>query len=173
LRWGEHCLAAAGLCFIVYHACFDVTAMSSNSMSPTLQGHDSRDGDLVLTEKVTYWFRSPRRWEVVAFLDDAGNSVMKRVVGLPGEKVKLCENYFFVDGRVIRRPKRLAGIDYIAAGRLGRGREARCRSGYFVLGDYSRDSLDSRFLAPVRPDELTGRAWLRIWPLSRIGWVNS
>jgi signal peptidase I len=159
--------------FIAYHACFDVTAMSSNSMSPTLEGHGPRDGDLVLTEKVTYWFRSPRRWEVVAFLDDEGCSVMKRVVGLPGESLRLQRNVFHVDGEEVRRPRRLTGIDYIAAGRLAGGREAGCRDGYFVLGDYSLDSLDSRFSAPVRQDDITGRAWLRLWPPSRFGRVNS
>ncbi|MHC4914517.1 MAG: signal peptidase I [Planctomycetota bacterium] len=173
LRWTERGLAVTGLLFIVYHVCFDVTTMSSGSMSPTLQGDGPRKGDVVLSEKVSYWFRPPRRWEVVAFFDDEGTSVMKRVVGLPGEKIKLCANYFFVDGRVVPRPGRLARIDYIAAGRLVKGREANCRGGYFVLGDHSLDSMDSRFVPPVRPADITGRAWLRIWPLSRFGRVNS
>ena len=85
LRWAEHMLAAFGLAVILYHLCFDVSVMVSGSMAPTLQGKSVDDGDVVLTERITYRLRRPRRWEVVCFGADNGDQLMKRVVGLPGE----------------------------------------------------------------------------------------
>ena len=74
-RWGrwllrqlEHVLAIIGLGTLVYCACFHVSRITSYSMKPTLRGEDMKSGDLVLTERVSYCFRRPRRWEVVAFL---------------------------------------------------------------------------------------------------------
>ena len=49
---------------------------------------------------------------------------------------------------------------------------AECGDGYFVLGDDTRDSQDSRFEGPVERRRIVGRVWLRIWPPRRIGWVN-
>ena len=53
LRWTEHLLAAIGLCFVVYHFGFEMTAMTSDSMAPTLQGTSYENGDRILLEKVT------------------------------------------------------------------------------------------------------------------------
>src|SRR5689334_21928171 len=58
--------ALIGLFSVLRPFLFDITPLASGSMSPTLQG-DENGGDWVLAEKVTYWFRDPRRWEVVEF----------------------------------------------------------------------------------------------------------
>ena len=61
LRWlsrqTERCFAGIGLAFVVYFVCFDYSRVVSGSMRPTLCGTCWRDGDRVLSEKVTYWFR--------------------------------------------------------------------------------------------------------------------
>jgi hypothetical protein len=51
-------------------------------------------------------------------------------------------------------------------------KSAACGAGYYVLGDCSADSDDSRYNAPVRPDQLIGRAWLILAPGGRRGFVN-
>src|SRR4051812_14518933 len=76
--------ALIGVALVLYHLLFSVARMTSPSMAPALQGN-AISGDWVLTEKITYWFRNPRRWEVVQFHNDEGLLVMKRVGGLPGE----------------------------------------------------------------------------------------
>ncbi|HOX05816.1 MAG TPA: signal peptidase I [Planctomycetota bacterium] len=172
LRWAERTLALCGLAFIVYHVGFDLSAMSSDSMSPALAGTNARNGDWVLTEKVSYWFRRPRRWEVVTFLNDDGLQVMKRVAGLPGERVGIREDRVVVDGAEPPRPERLARLRHYAYGSLHKGAEAACGDGYFVLGDNTADSLDSRYEGPVRPDSVVGRAWLVVWPPEKAGFVG-
>ncbi len=172
LRFVEHGFAVIGVLFLTYHLVFDLSVMGSNSMSPTLRGTSVEDGDWVLTEKLTCRLRGARRWEVLAFDNQDGMQVMKRVVGLPGETVSLKDNSLLVDGAPVTRPEPLKDIRYLAYGKLHRGREAECGEGYFVLGDDSTDSWDSRYEGPVGPDRITGRPWLVVWPPSRIGFVN-
>ncbi len=171
-RWIERTLALAGFLFLVYHGFFELSVISSDSMSPTLQGTSPDNGDWVLSEKVTGRWREPDRWEVVHFYTSVGLSVMKRVVGLPGEKVGLEKNQIYIDEAPLARPARFKDLMYYSYGNLGAGRTVDCRGGYYVLGDDSRDSQDSRYEGPVSAKELRGRAWLIIWPLHRAGWVN-
>jgi len=172
LRWTEHALAAIGVLFIIYHAGFDVSVIVSASMRPTLNGTAADNGDWVLTERVTYWFRPPRRWQVVAFRNTEGFRVMKRVVGLPGEALALREGELCINGRPIERPASLRHIEYLPLGRLKRGRETKCGMGYFVLGDESRDSWDSRFEGPVPPERILGHALAVVWPAREVRLVG-
>jgi signal peptidase I len=95
---------------------------------------------------------------------------MKRVVGLPGEEVKMnSEGTIFINGEKIERPTRLAHLKYLCYGFLSDDRSVECGAGYFVLGDDTVDSLDSRFEGPVPPDQLIGRAWYILAPSERKG----
>jgi signal peptidase I len=173
LRQIERCLALIGLGTVVYFGCFNLSRVTSDSMAPTLQGDDWRSGDLVLAERISYWFRQPRRWEVIAFRKNDGMQIMKRVVGLPGEHVQMLRGgRIFIDGEEIDPPPELDFLHYFPYGKLIENKSVPCEDGYFVLGDKSRDSDDSRFEGPVRPDQLIGRAWLILAPSARFGFVN-
>jgi signal peptidase I len=171
LRWSEHTLALVGLLCVVYFSCFDLSMIVSPSMSPTLTGNE-RQGDWVLTERVSYRFRQPRRWEIVRFPNVDGYTVMKRVVGLPGESVAVHDGRPLIDGQRVPLPKRLDFLHYYAFGNLSQGRAFADGAGYFVMGDDSKDSQDSRFDWPVKPETIAGRAWMILWPLNRFGFVT-
>jgi signal peptidase I len=169
----ERGLAITGLLLIVYHLAFSVEIMTSNSMTPTLQGNGGARSDWILSERVTHWFRSPRRWELLSFTTREGVRVMKRVIALPGENVTLDkQGTFSINGEAVERPASIQQIEYFPWGTLSTGNPVPTEKGYFVLGDYSKDSDDSRWNRPVQPDAVNGRPWLIIWPLSRIGFVN-
>jgi signal peptidase I len=169
----ERVLAAVGLGAIIYYACFDLSRVVSNSMSPTLRGNDLEGGDLVLTERVSYWLRQPRRWEVITFRDPEGTQIMKRVVGLPGEHVQMRnDGSIVIDGKPVERPAELSFLHYFPFGNVITDKTAACDDGYYVLGDFSRDSDDSRFNGPVKPKQLVGRAWLIVGPSGRRGFVH-
>ena len=85
-RWSVATFAVIGFVTVARPFVFDITPMISGSMSPTLQG-DNKSGDWVLAEKISYWFRGPRRWEVVEFDDEDRIQIMKRVAALPGETI--------------------------------------------------------------------------------------
>jgi signal peptidase I len=172
-RQCENCLALVGLLSLVYFFCFDISVMTSPSMSPTLQGTNWRNGDWVLTEKITYRFRRPARWEVVRIRRDEGPMIMKRVIGLPGESIRIDEGRnVLINGRPLKPPAGFACPKYIPKGIVGAGQTAECGRGYFVLGDDTKDSEDSRFTGPVPPEKIVGRVWLILAPRPRMGFVN-
>lgn len=171
LRWAERALAGMGLSFLVYFGLFDLSFMATGSMSPTLRSEG--DVDWVLTEKLSYRFRDPRRWEVATFRDAEGNQLMKRVVALPGETLSLPDvGRLHVNDAALNLPARLLFLRHLPAGNLAGGAAVPAGQGWYVLGDDVYDSLDSRFEGPVPSSRLVGRAWLRVWPPSRIGFVD-
>lgn len=173
MRVVERGLAILGLLLLLYLAGFDLSRMHSNSMAPTLQGRGGPKSDWVLTERISFAFRPPHRWELMAFRNRDGVQVMKRVIGLPHETVALKKNgIFLIDGEPVMRPEELGDIKYHPYGRLTMGNRARADDGFFVLGDDSGDSQDSRFEPPVKRDQVIGRPWLIVWPPSRLGFVN-
>ena len=172
-RVGHGIFALIGLLFVLYLVSIDVSQVHSPSMSPTLCGTSSADGDWVLVEKITYWFRSPRRWEIVQFFSNDGYRVCKRVVGLPGERVEIRDLFVMIDGQPLARPESLPFLKYYNFGpHAHRGESIDCSEGYFLLGDDSKDSQDSRFDGPLDPERIRGRAVMILWPPSRMGVVR-
>lgn len=172
LRWIERGLAGFGAVVAFYWLTMDVSVVISPSMSPTLMGTNPDDGDRVITEKVSHWFRSPRRWEVIAFITDTGEKRMKRVIGLPGESVQMVHHgELLIDGQAVECPPSL-DVKYLKFGNLADGNPVPCGDGYYVLGDDLKDSDDSRFNGPVPAHRVMGRAWLIAWPMTRAGWVR-
>jgi signal peptidase I len=171
-RWLERVFALFGVLCLLYVLTVDLSIVTSPSMSPTLQGKNVDDGDRVVTEKVTRWFRQPRRWEVIAFTRDDGVQLMKRVAGLPGESVQLSKDRrLLIDGKPVEMPPGL-NQRYLRFGNLFEGKPIACGEGYYVLGDDLKDSDDSRFNGPVKPSRLIGRAWLIVSPWNRFGFVR-
>jgi signal peptidase I len=171
LRSAERAFAIVGLAMVGYHGAFDLTRLTSGSMQPTLRG-DRDAGDLLLSETLTGRWRAPRRFEVVTFRNDEGLLVAKRVFGLPGEQIALRDGGFVVDGTPLALPPSLRTRRYYAYGNLTRGATIACGTGYYVLGDDSQDSQDSRFEGPIERARLLGRAWLIVSPVARLGWVR-
>jgi signal peptidase I len=172
IRWTEHLFAVIGVCFVVYHLCFEVIVMTSDSMAPALQGTSFECGDRILVEKISGWFRKPKRWEIYFYYNSEGTPVAKRVVGMPGEKVSIKNKTVYLNGKEAHPPDYLEHLKYYTFGNVAAGREVDCGAGYYVLGDDSRDSYDSRFLGPVPPKDFRGRVWLVLWPFERFGSVR-
>ncbi len=176
-RWSKRqlvrCLALVGLLLIVYHSCFHISRMTTESMEPTLLGRSWKDSDRVLTEKVSYLIRQSRRWEIITYRRGDGMQVMKRVIGLPGERIKMLQDgRLFINDRELLIPTDLDSLQYFPFGNLADGQEVDCGDGYYVMGDYSRDSDDSRFNGPVSSEDLIGRAWYIYYPKERRRFVN-
>ncbi len=172
LRLVEHFLAGVGLLFIVYHLGFEVTVITSGSMAPALQGTSYENGDRILVEKITRHFRPPKRFEVYCFYEPDGTPVAKRIIGLPGEKISIRDYQIYINGSPLPVPASLKNLRYYGEGNLARGQPVNCGTDYFVLGDDSIDSQDSRYIGPVSRGILRGRAWCILWPPARTGFVK-
>ncbi len=144
----------------------------SPSMQPCLEGDEHEGGDIVLVDILSYRLRDPRRGEVVAFWED-GDTVMKRVAGLPREAVRITgAGKVLVNGKA-HRVEAIDRICYEPYGNVRRGRPYHIPAqGYFVLGDHTRDSYDSRFHGAIKRKAIHGRALFIVWPPSRFGRVR-
>ncbi len=174
LRKVERSLALIGLACLIYLSGFHYSCVVSESMRPALQGTNVSNGDRVLTEKVSYRFREPRRWEVLTIRRESdGLEVMKRVVGLPGEKLQvLRDGQLVINGTEVDPPQSLSYLKYLPVANIHGDKVFDCQDGYYVLGDESMDSDDSRFNGTVSRAEIIGRTWLIVGPAERRGLVN-
>ena len=137
------------------------------SMDVTLSG-----GDTVLLNVLSYRVSAPKRGDVIAFKPNGSttsHSSIKRVIALPGETVQIDENgKIYINGEVLEENY---GAETIRS--AGRASEPITlgENEYFVMGDNRNNSKDSRSedVGNVSRSQIIGRAWVRIWPLSKIG----
>jgi signal peptidase I len=156
----------------VTHYVAHQTWVEGDSMEPTLS-----DGDSIIIQKLSYYFRNPGRYDVVVFpvtaTDQNGNDIdtyyVKRVIGLPGETVQIVDGKVQIDGKELKDDK------YCLSKILDSGNAAEPvtlgEDEYFVLGDNRNMSTDSRsdFVGLVRRDDIVGEVFMRIWPFSHWG----
>jgi len=143
--------------------------VNGHSMERTLT-----DKDHVFVDKISYRFKEPERYDVVVFpfkYADETNYI-KRIIGLPGETVKIDEDgNIYINGEVLVESYGTEVMENagIAAKEITLGAEE-----YFVLGDNRNESIDSRDISvgPIDKDVIIGRAWRIIYPFDRWGKVK-
>ncbi len=143
-------------------------------------------GDHILVNKVIWNFRRPARGEIMVFKTDGikhpqikkNEHYVKRMVGLPGEKLAIVEPYLEIDGVRVDAPagiRRLQDRDLRYAGYRNVGILQKLNGGsiqlgpedFFACGDNQLSSLDSRYWGPVPRANLVGPAFFIYWPLSK------
>ncbi len=132
----------------------------SSSMEPTLQ-----IGDRICAKPVD----PIRRADIVVFKPPGNPSTdyVKRVIGLPGETVRIAGRNVFIDGRKLNEP--YAAYTGTATQRSEYGPFKIPEESYFMMGDNRDNSFDSRFFGPVERNRMFGRAYKRFWPPNRAG----
>lgn len=174
---------AAALFIITFIA--QLYRIPSGSMEPAL-----RIGDRILVSKFAYgvripfsgrWVlqrRAPKRGDIVVFLfdeDGRRRNFVKRVIGTPGDKIKIKDGNVYINGIVVDEPPHIPGDRHypIRAESYGYN-EAEVPAGkLFVLGDNATVSRDSRSWGWLCERKVKGRAVLIVWPLGRIRLVRN
>lgn len=142
------------------------TSVIGSSMEPTLS-----DGDNLIVDKITYRFREPERFDIIVFPYQYTQNTyyIKRIIGLPGEKVRIDEEgRIYINGEVL---KESYGKETIVDAGLAAEEITLGNDEYFVMGDNRNDSADSRFVSVgnIKRQNIMGRAWLRIYPFKKFG----
>ena len=146
------------------------TVVDGDSMYDTLS-----DGDNLIVSRISYLLGEPERFDIVIFpVDDEETYYIKRIIGMPGETVRIDEDgVIYIDEKPLQEDY---GYETIGLNRIGRAREGVTLGDdeYFVMGDNRNNSTDSRTeeVGNIERERLKGKAVLRIWPLSSFGKIE-
>jgi len=130
--------------------------------------------DYLLTDKITYQLRLPLRGEVVIFKapNNEDYDYIKRIIGLPGETVKISNGKVYVNGQEVEESYLPDSYETFGGRFWKEDQSIPVPDGqYFVLGDNREHSSDSREWGPVPKANIIGKAWLCYWPPQRLGLV--
>lgn len=148
---------------LAYTLLFNLSVVRGASMQPGIH-----DGDRILVEPWSLVFGTVGRGDIVVLRSplDPQLDYIKRVVGLPGERVVVGPQGVFVDGELLDEP-------YAVVDREERLVTTTVEDGHvFVMGDNRPHSADSRDFGLVPVDDLRGRVELRVWPPARVGLLH-
>ncbi len=164
-------LLVLALSFLIIKFVGQRTLVIGDSMNPTLY-----DGDNLIMDKISYRVHEPDRYDIVVFPprnEPSGENFIKRVIGLPGETVRIDkEGNIYINGDILTDDT--YGMEVIKEPGLAEKDVYLGFDEYFVLGDNRNNSKDSRFasVGKVKRSEIIGKAWIRIWPLNEIGAIR-
>ncbi len=163
LRWrsvASLVLQLAVLCLLVAAFFMRLPQVSGRSMEPLIHS-----GEYVLINTFAFRFGAPRRGEVVAFRHegDAREVFIKRVIGLPGNRIRIDRGRVYIDGTkqeepYVQNPDDRSVPEIVVP-----------PASVYVLGDNRANSEDSRAFGPVSDNRLIGRAVAGVWPPSMLG----
>lgn len=176
--WTESIIVAFFLAMVIRAFVVQAFKIPTGSMRMTLI-----EGDLILVNKFIYgakvpflnfWLpavRSPQRGDVVVFIypEDKKKDFIKRLVGLPGETIEIKGGSIYINGQPATEPIFNQIYYYNRGDFSAEGQKITVpQNSYFVLGDNSTSSKDSRFWGFVPKENLLGQALIIYWPLNRI-----
>lgn len=148
--------------------------VAGNSMYPNLE-----EGNVIVISRFSYKMGKPKRNEIVVLKAEDNKSFVKRIIGLPGEKVEYMDNILYINNEPYRESFLGEGIKTGNFLFEDICKEEDCPDGvipegmYMVMGDNRPQSEDSRTAAfgLVKKDQLKGKMFIRIWPVNKIGKV--
>jgi len=141
---------------------FENYRVVGRSMEPTLE-----NDQFLVVNKLSYRLHEPQRGDIIVFRDprDEGRKLIKRVIGLPGERVEVRDNRVLVNGYPLDET-------YISSPpRYNQTAQLIPENQYFVLGDNRNNSSDSHSWGTLPDAEIVGKAWVSYWPPSLWGLI--
>lgn len=173
-EWIKALLIAGILVVVIRWLIFAPFIVDGESMEPNFETQER-----LIVNKILYKFRKPQRGEVIVFHATAEKDYIKRVIALPGEKVKVEGDQVFINGELLEQDYLKEAIE--KAHKAGHNYNTRNfpetvvpEGTIFVMGDNRRNSEDSRSpnVGFIPYERVVGRADLIFWPLGKISLVH-
>ncbi len=155
-------LVLAVIIFLVVNTFTGRYEVQSISMEPTL-----REGQYLIVSKIAYWFHGPERGDIIVLDPPNERSeipYIKRVIGLPGEKVEVRDGRVWVNGIALNEPY-ISGPPTYNENRILGDNE------YLVLGDNRNNSSDSHIWGVLPRENIIGKSIFRYWPPEKWGLI--
>lgn len=166
LSWCLTLLAAFVLALALKNYVIINATVPTGSMENTIE-----PGDDLFGFRLAYKFAEPERGDIVIFRfpDDESQKYVKRVIGLPGEKVTITEGKIYINNSDVPLEEDYLKEDWVRA--TGPFSFEVPEDSYLVLGDNRNDSYDARYWENtyVTKDEIIGKAYFTYYPFSRFG----
>jgi signal peptidase I len=169
IEWGVILIIAVLASFLVRVYAVQTFFIPSGSMEPTLHV-----GDRILVNKLSVRFGTINVGDIIVFkapptehcADGSYSDLVKRVIGLPGQTITSKGNTVYVNGKPLKEPWKYWPDLNPAIKKL-----KVPANNYYVMGDNRANSCDSRFWGTVPRSDIIGKAFFRMWPLSRVGFL--
>ena len=155
--------------YVVIQYAVQTVHVLGSSMFPTLH-----DNDLLVASKISYKLHAPQRGDIIVFKppDEASRDFIKRIIALPGERIRITNGVVYINDQVLREPylpeKWTYNNNWPASGQD----QIMPTGEYFVMGDNRNHSSDSRTFCPITLQSILGKAEVRIWPMSQLGFFD-
>lgn len=152
---------------------FSPIIVDGQSMMPTLQ-----DEDKMILNKYDYRFGEPKRFDIIVFHATENEDYIKRIIGLPGDRIEYKNDTLYVNGKAYEEPYLDKYKEEVSDNPLTPSftledtpvRSETVPEGHlFVMGDNRRNSKDSRHIGAIPAEEIVGKAKIIYWPLKDAG----
>lgn len=162
LEWAGLLLIAWIASFLVRTYILDTRVVPTGSMLPTIQLQDR-----LMVDKIFFKFSSLRRGDVVVFkappAAEESEDLVKRIIGLPGENLAVQDGKVWINNQPLSETYIKEPPNYLY------GPVKIPENSYFVMGDNRNNSKDSHIWGFLPKGNITGRVWIRYWPLQHFG----
>ncbi|RAP76884.1 signal peptidase I [Paenibacillus montanisoli] len=181
-EWVKALAIAAILVLVIRYFLFAPFIVDGPSMEPTFY-----TGERLIVNKVIYDIRKPQRGEVIVFhVPEEGRDFIKRVIAVPGDKVKYEGDDLYINGKKVDEPylkESIAEANAQGEDFNNQGADRNFPNANFTtdvvpegtvlaFGDNRRNSKDSRMIGFISTKEIVGRADIIFWPMDKISLVN-
>jgi len=150
--------------FIIRYFLIQPFIVEGSSMEPNFH-----DREFILINKISYQLYAPKRFDVVVFRNPRDPSVffIKRIIGLPGENVKIENDQIYINGTILTENFISSQSEtLISDSKLNVLDITLGANELFVLGDNRDESLDSRELGPLKKINIVGKYWFALYPFN-------
>lgn len=168
IEWAVILVVAVGGSFLIRTFAVQTFVIPSKSMEPTLHV-----GDRILVNKLSVDFGTINIGDIIVFkappkenCGDGISDLVKRVIGLPGDRLTSKGNTVYINGKALKEP-----WSYWPTLSPAIGHVTVPKNSYFVMGDNRANSCDSRYWGSVPRPDIIGKVFFRVWPPSRIGFL--
>ena len=167
IEWVLLIVGALVIALLIKTFLFQAFYIPSASMDPTLKVHDR-----VLVNKLSYHLHSVHRGDIIVFKAPPEErtaqikDLVKRVIGLPGDTIEARDGHVYINDRLLSEP-------YLPKGTITDDlpRETVPANSYFMMGDNRTESSDSRVFGTIKRSTIIGRAFVRMWPITHLGFL--
>ena len=160
--WIRDLILSIGISLFIILFVYQPVKVEGGSMEPGLE-----DQERIFINKLAYKFEDIQRGDIVVFHypRDPRKSFIKRVIGLPGDRVRVLDGRVYLNDRLTSEP-------YVPEQYLDSRSYPELKvppDCYFVLGDHRSSSQDSREFGPVQGNLIYGKAVFGYWPMEKMG----